>query len=67
MQARIHWEWPRMQRYIQTLTFVHIKLRGVPMKERSDESEVDLNITTMNLHTNTFDLVLMRLKRKAND
>ena len=37
------------------------------MKERSDESEVDLNITTMNLHTNTFDLVLMRLKRKAND
>ena len=27
MQARIHWEWPRMQRYMQRLTFVHIKLR----------------------------------------
>ena len=38
MQARIHWEWPRMQRYMQTLTFVHIKLRGVPMKELSDEN-----------------------------
>ena len=38
MQARIHWDWPRMQRYMQTLTFVHMKLRGVPMKELSDEN-----------------------------